>query len=257
MDSTVLKLILTPILIGSASLAGRRWGPAVSGWLIALPFTSGPIVFFLALAHGPGFARSAALGMLAGTLSQALFCLAFGRAAARFRRTLSAGAAGTLAFVLSTAVLRFVKLPAAALFAVVILTVLAVLRLMPKLSPTPGGARRLPPWDIPVRMMIATFFVVALTAAAPALGPGLTGLVSPFPIITLILAAFAGHQGGASASVKVLKGLLMGLFSSSVFFLVTALLLGRVPLAFVFVPAVAAAFAVQGCTLLLMRRFPA
>ena len=48
MDTLVLKLVLTPTLIGTASLAGRRWGPAVSGWLVGFPFTSAPVALFLA-----------------------------------------------------------------------------------------------------------------------------------------------------------------------------------------------------------------
>ena len=45
----VIKLLLTPILIGMVSLAGRRWGPAISGWFVGLPLTSGPVMLFLAL----------------------------------------------------------------------------------------------------------------------------------------------------------------------------------------------------------------
>ena len=52
MVSLALKLLLTPALIGAASLAGRRWGPAISGWLVGLPFTSCPVVFFVALNQG-------------------------------------------------------------------------------------------------------------------------------------------------------------------------------------------------------------
>src|SRR5207247_8747661 len=51
-----LKLVLTPVLVGAASLAGPRWGSAVGGWLIGMPFTSGPIVSFLAPHPGPAFA---------------------------------------------------------------------------------------------------------------------------------------------------------------------------------------------------------
>jgi hypothetical protein len=47
----LLKLVLTPALIALASLAGRRWGHAVSGWIVALPLTTGPIVFFLGLSR--------------------------------------------------------------------------------------------------------------------------------------------------------------------------------------------------------------
>jgi len=44
-----LKLVLTPAVMVGATLAGRRWGGAVSGWLIGLPLTSGPLVFIVAL----------------------------------------------------------------------------------------------------------------------------------------------------------------------------------------------------------------
>ena len=32
-----VKLVVTPLLIGGASLAGQRWGHQVGGWLVALP----------------------------------------------------------------------------------------------------------------------------------------------------------------------------------------------------------------------------
>ena len=48
----VFKLLLTPLLIGLVSLAGRRWGPGVSGWLVGLPLTSAPVSLFLTLEQG-------------------------------------------------------------------------------------------------------------------------------------------------------------------------------------------------------------
>jgi hypothetical protein len=52
-----LKLVLTPVLVGAASLAGRRWGSAIGGWLIGIPFTSGPIAFPLYGSVLAGFAH--------------------------------------------------------------------------------------------------------------------------------------------------------------------------------------------------------
>ena len=43
------KLFLTPLLIVSVTLAGRRWGTAVSGLLIGLPLVSAPISFIRSL----------------------------------------------------------------------------------------------------------------------------------------------------------------------------------------------------------------
>src|SRR5438046_6251174 len=81
MDILVLKLVATPLLIGMASLAGRRWGETVSGWFIGLPLTSGPVCWFLAIEQGTSFAAAAARGCLAGAAAEAGFCLAYGAAA--------------------------------------------------------------------------------------------------------------------------------------------------------------------------------
>ena len=69
---------------------------------------------------------------------------------------------------------------------------------------------------------IATLFVVGLTEASQQLGPHLTGLLSPFPLYALILAVFAHHFEGPAAAIRVLKGMLQGLFSFAVFFLIVA-----------------------------------
>jgi hypothetical protein len=54
------KLTLVPFFILALSLAGRRWGTAVSGWLVALPVVAGPIVFFIGMEQGEAFAAGAA-----------------------------------------------------------------------------------------------------------------------------------------------------------------------------------------------------
>ena len=75
MNILVLKLIMAPVIIGSASLAGRKWGPAVSGWIVGMPLTSGPVIFFVALSHDVGFAANAALGVISGGLSLVAYAL--------------------------------------------------------------------------------------------------------------------------------------------------------------------------------------
>jgi len=112
-DTFVLKLVLTPLLIAAASLAGRRWGPAVGGWFVGLPLTSGPIALFLALDHGAGFAAAAAVGSLTGALAEAAFCLAYAAVArAGWPRAL---AAATVTFAIAAALLQRASLaPAAA-----------------------------------------------------------------------------------------------------------------------------------------------
>ena len=68
-----IKLIVTPLVVLLASLAARRWGDAVAGWLVGLPLTSAPVSVFLAIEQGPSFAAQAADGSMAGVLSQAAY----------------------------------------------------------------------------------------------------------------------------------------------------------------------------------------
>jgi len=65
----LLKLFLVPALIAVVTFAGRRWGPAVAGWLSAFPIVAGPILWFVALEQGAEFAAVAAVGTLVGVLA--------------------------------------------------------------------------------------------------------------------------------------------------------------------------------------------
>jgi hypothetical protein len=211
-----LKLVVTPVLIGAASLVGRRWGSALSGWLIGIPFTSAPIAFFLALDPGPAFATRAAAAIMAGAISQAVFCLAFAWTARRARWA-SSLIAGTVAFGVATLVLAIVVLPVAGAFVVVIIVLVVALFLMPAAPARPGRRASFPRWDLPARMVVATAFV-------------------------------------ADASVAVLRGLLLGLFAFACFFAVLATLLqGELWLAFA--AAILVAALVHGTALVMGRRW--
>ncbi len=104
MPLLALKLVLTPLLIGGATLAARRWGPLVGGWLVALPLTSGPVLLFLALDHGPSFAAEAAVGALLGLAAIVGFSLAY--AAISPRGPWPSLGAAVVAYVVVGAVLR-------------------------------------------------------------------------------------------------------------------------------------------------------
>jgi len=86
MSLLAIKLIVTPLIVLAATLAARRWGDAVGGWLVGLPLTSGPVSVFLALERGPAFAAHAADGSLAGVVAQAAFCFGYAALARRGQR---------------------------------------------------------------------------------------------------------------------------------------------------------------------------
>ena len=254
MDSLALKLVLTPVLIGGASLAGRRWGPAMSGWLVGLPLTSAPIAVFLAMDQGAPFAATAAVGTMEGAISQAAFCVSYGWLAVRCGR-FAAISAGVLAFALATAALQRLGLPLSVGFIGVMAALVVALRLMPPdRAPSATGAGPLPAWDIPARMALATAFVLLLTGVATALGPRLTGLLAPFPLYAAILAVFAHHLEGPGAAARVLRGLLLGLFGFAAFFLVFAGLIESTGIIVAVTSAAAVTLALQAGSLWALHR---
>jgi len=253
MSLLLLKLILTPTLIYAASMVGRKWGDAISGWMVALPLTTGPITLLLALTHGVAFAASSAAGTLTGGLSLAAFVLVYARLAPRWS-WLPTLFAATAVFALITALLEPVTLPLVPLWAAVLAAFFIVLRALPNensnmLSESPPGR-----WDIPLRMILATGFVLAITGLAPALGPHLTGLLVPFPLFTATFAAFAHYQHGPAAALKVFRGLLMGLFAYASFLFTLALLLEQAGIGTAFAIAILVVCVMQGISLWLLRR---
>ena len=253
MGILLLKLTLTPVLIGAASLASRRWGAEVGGWLVGIPFTSGPIAFFLAVESGVHFATDASVGILAGGLSQAAFAVAYSWTALRCGWKWSVAAA-TLAFVLATVVLAVFKGSAAITLAMAVASLVLALAVLPRRAAKPAAEANLPLWDLPARMLVATVFVVALTSAAPALGPRLSGLLSPFPVYAAVLCVFAHRLEGAGAAVAVMRGLLLGLFGFAAFFAALAFLLEPDGIAIAFAVAIGATLLLQAATLAVGRR---
>jgi hypothetical protein len=251
-QNIAVKAVVTPVLIGGASLAGRRFGHHVGGWLVALPMTSGPVAFFLATDHGTSFAAGAAIGMLAATLSQVAFALAYGWASRR--GAARACVSGTAAFAAATIALSFVRWSAVATF-VLVLAGLAVGYLATRRrAPEPPTEPDEPPrWDVPVRMVAATTVVVTITTLAPALGSHLAGLLSPFPVFAAVLAVFTHQAHGPASATQTLDGLVLGLLSPAVFFLVLALALPGMGL-LAFALATGAALLAQSSSLLAIPR---
>jgi hypothetical protein len=247
-----LKLVLTPFLIGGASLAARRWGPAIGGWLVSLPLTSGPVTFFLALDHGTAFATAAVTGSLMGLAAITGFTLAF--AAGLVRAGPRAGIAMAVVAFASIALLvqPMLDAPVGILFLIVLVALAAALRV---LSPSgPRGARAPHArWDLPARIVIGTGLVVGLTSLAPLLGPHTSGIVATFPVYVSILTLFTHRQEGLPGALDVLRGLQVGLFGTAAFMLVLAVALVPTGIGPAFGLAIALTLAIQAVALRSVR----
>jgi uncharacterized membrane protein (GlpM family) len=253
MNIFALKLILAPIIIGSASLAGRKWGPAVSGWIVGMPLTSGPVIFFVALGNGTDFAANAALGVLSGGLSLVAYALAYSWLAVKFRWQVSI-AGSLLVFLISTMLLKNFTFPLFSASLLVCGTLVAGLWFMPKYKVEKESDKKPGVWDIPARIFIGTSFILLLTGIAPHIGSRLTGLLTTIPLYVTILAIFSHRNQGPAAAAHVLRGLLYGMFAFTVFFITLNLLLDRVSLAVAFGLAILSALVIQGISLFILQQ---
>jgi hypothetical protein len=252
MNILVLKLVLAPIIIGSASFAGRKWGHAVSGWIVGMPLTSGPVIFFLALSHDVAFAANAALGVISGGLSLVLYALTYAWLAMRFRWVVAL-TGSLVVFGTSTILLQSVTLPIIPVFLAVCAAITLGLWLMPKDVPESGDSET-GPWDIPSRILIGTSFILFITGSASFFGSHLTGLLTTVPLYVTILAIFAHRHQGPAAAAHVLRGLLYGLFAFAGFFITLSLLIEKAGIGFSFLSALAVALAIQGTSLWILQQ---
>jgi hypothetical protein len=238
------KLLLAPLCVVAVSLAGRRWGVAVAGILGGLPVVAGPILLVLTLVHGRAFGAEAAAGTLLGLAALTLFVVVYGRASERFGpvRCLFAGWA---AFLLAVAFLQLLDLPAGVSLILVAAGFAAGLGLLPAPSTAPDIAAAPPWWDLPARALAALALVVVLTAASGALGPSLSGLLAPFPIITSVLAVFTHANGGFVQIRVLLRNFLVGFYGFAAFCFVLASSLDSLGATAAFSAALVAALAVQ------------
>lgn len=88
--------------------------------------------------------------------------------------------------------------------------------------------------------MIATaVLVVSLTAAADGLGSHVSGLLTPFPVVTSVIAVFAQREQGLAGAVRTLQGLLTSMSAYASFCVILALTLPRFNVAVAFAMALA------------------
>jgi hypothetical protein len=219
-----------PPLIAGVTLAVRKWGAGIGGLIGGFPWVAGPISFFIALEHGPAFAASTIPAALMGSIGTTLFVFVYAVLASRTTWFFAMVAGYAVFMVVAYLSLLYTPplLGAAALNAGILSVVLYFFPKPKNSEVTPQIAA----FDIPLRMVVATTFVIALTKAAEKLGTEWSGLLTPFPIMTSTLAVFTHIQQGSDATSRILYGMLLTgygfiFFLLGVYWLVPILPIGR------------------------------
>ncbi len=218
--AALLKLALVPLVVWLASVAGRRWGHAATGWISGLPLIAGPISVFLALDQGVEFAADAAAATLQVTGAAALHCFVFAHASRRFGWIASL-LLGWAAFVAAAAALGAVPIPPLAGAGITLLALGAMLAKLPAAKRAIGPVP-IPGSEMAVRVAAALAIAAAVTLGASFFGPRISGILLAFPITGSVLPSFALALHGSDATVRLLAGFLSGLFAFAAFQLVVA-----------------------------------
>lgn len=242
-----LKLVVAPALVAAVTIAVRRWGPAIGGWLSGMPVVAGPVLVFVTIEQGPVFGAEAAHATLAGLIGTVAFTVAYARTSERlpWYVCLLIGwlTFGVIAYAL------FVLQPTLALSLVALFAATVVgRRMLPAVfdSIAPGTNPR---GDLPLRLIATATLVLVLTAVADRLGPRLSGLLNAFPVLTTIITAFTHAQRGSAATVAFVTAFVRAIMGFGTFCFVLALALVRVNLATALLLALAGQLIVSGLTL--------
>ncbi|MET0333815.1 MAG: hypothetical protein ABW190_06045 [Rhizobacter sp.] len=246
----LLKLFLVPLFLLLVSLAGKRFGPAVAGWLAGLPVVAGPILFFIAMERGEVFAATAAALSLSAVLASVAFSLAYARACLRWGWGVAL-VAGLSGWCVAAGVLSQLPMSPGLALGVSLLTLLMAPRLFPAV-PVQAAGRGTTTLELACRMLAGAALTVGVTVAAARLGPAWSGLLAVFPVLGIVLAVFSHRSHGPAFAAALLRAMATGLYSFVAFCFVLSLALPAWGVATAFTLATVASLAVQAGT---RRRF--
>lgn len=232
MSILLLKVTLMPSVIALVTLAARKWGNQLGGLIGSMPWIAGPILLFFILEQGKDFGIHSIQGSMTGILALIAFCYSY----ATFSRNFTWFPTLMLSYGLYTVTavwFNYIQLSIGMSYGLVMALVFLSLWAFPTPLMQPIKARRLP-FEIPIRMLVATLFVLAITGLARILGPTWSGILTPFPILTSILAIFSHTLQGSRATIMTLRGLVMGLPGFTTFLFLQAFLLEHCSVAVAF-----------------------
>ena len=238
---TLLRLALVPAAVWLASLAARRWGHAVSGYLGGMPLIGGPITLFLALDLGPAFAAKSALFTLAAVAAQASHLMALAHIGQR-RGWMAALAGGWTGFLVVASIVATATMSLALAAILAIGGLLVAWRFLPRVH---GEARppTIPPMELRLRLVAAVALAGLILWSAPIFGPTVSGVLLSLPVTGSIMPPFTLALYGPGALVRLVRGFVVGLTGFSAFFFVVAATLVDWGIGASFLVAIAAALA--------------
>jgi hypothetical protein len=215
-----VKLIVMPIVMIIVTLASRKWGNSIGGLIASFPWVAGPILIFMSIEQGSEFVVKSLPGVLVGIMGWLVFCSTFVLVGERYK-AFWALISGYAAYFLWGAMMRELLgyLSMNTWYIITFLAIIIVLKIFPKVKNDAKESNKKLKYDLLLRVMMITSFVLALTHFAKLLGPGWSGILAPFPIMTAVLGVFVHYTQGNYQTRTLFYGLLFGSFGFITFLL--------------------------------------
>lgn len=209
MESIVIRLVLPPLTVIAAGWLQRRVGPRLSGRLVGLPLTSGPLVLVLLLADGTAAAVTAAQGVLAGQVMVVGFTTAYavGTATSAHPRAVLGAALAAVVLLGGGAHLAVERAP----WTIGLLVVPLALVCVRVSSPEAGGHGAGTGPSVPQllrRAAVTGVLVATLSTSARVIGAGLAGVLASVPLVVSVVSPATHRDSGAAAARAMLRGTL-------------------------------------------------
>lgn len=203
--SLLLKAALTATIIVTASLIVERGGPFLGAMIASLPTSVGAAYIILALDHTPDFISGSAVGSLAGNAAGVTFAAVYAVLAQKRSLAVSLGSALAAWFVVAS-LLRFVDwgiLGAIILNAIVVtITITATAPVRTASVTKPYANTR--PYDIPIRALLVSLFVILVTSVSHSIGPFASGVFAVFPMAMSSFIVILHNRIGGKATSNVI-----------------------------------------------------
>ena len=223
----ILKLITVPLFILLISFVGKKWGSEIAGTLGAFPVVAGPILIFLTLEQGMTFGANASVFVIYGSVSLLIFGLSYAWACG-FLSYIPCLFISLIAWYLSALVLSMFPQDLFFSTALAVCFLIVIPYLLPKSNTLNTSLPDLK--DLPIRMIVGMLLTISITSLANQLGSIWSGILSVFPVVTLVLVVFSHLSHGQNHVLQVFKGLSRGAYSFVAYFVIFALCVERLDL---------------------------
>lgn len=185
LSMALIKVLTTVGIVLALSLVAERAGPRMAGILSGYPLGVALTLFFIGIEISPDYAAQSAVFAIAGLCATQAFVFVYYLVSRKMNKGGIAVStlAATAAYLCAAAALRPIPFTrAGALFAA--FASMGLFTLLFRRIPDVRIARsvRFTPAVFALRALLAAFILLAVTAAAHAVGPAWAGLFSAFPI---------------------------------------------------------------------------